>query len=373
VSQDGDGSESKPDSKADSGKAAAKSDDKAASKADDKAASSKSDDKAASKADDKATSSKSDDKPAAKSDDKASSKSDDKPAAKSDDKAAASKSDDKASSKSDKGTSKSDDKASSKSDKPAAKSDTSSSKSDKATSKSDDKASSNDKGAAKTDKAAAKTDKSSSKSDKAAASEDPAADAGEPPQRPSQSLLDINAPLTFPDDSALSGFIRKLDNYIGIGEQAILFAILAMVVLTASANAIIEKATEQGLWWSYDVIRGGTFAVAMMGAAFATHQSRHLAMDLISRSLPRRARLVLQCILELFTIVICCVLARSGLHQLDFAGDETGRHLLEAKQIAMFLPVGAGLIILHSFLHLLIDIDYLARGKLLPERARSGH
>jgi hypothetical protein len=37
------------------------------------------------------------------------------------------------------------------------------------------------------------------------------------------------------------------------------------------------------------------------------------------------------------------------------------------------LPIGAGLISTHAFIHLLIDVDYLRRGKLMPERARSGH
>ena len=39
----------------------------------------------------------------------------------------------------------------------------------------------------------------------------------------------------------------------------------------------------------------------------------------------------------------------------------------------MLIPVGCGLIMFHTLLHLLIDVDYLRRGKLPPERTRSGH
>jgi C4-dicarboxylate transporter, DctQ subunit len=195
----------------------------------------------------------------------------------------------------------------------------------------------------------------------------------EPPERPSASLLDLAAPPTYPDDGPVSGMLRTVDKYLGVGEQGLLFATLAVVVLVASAHAIIEKATEHGLWWSYDVIRAGTFTVAMIGAAFATHQMRHLAMDLISRRLPPRARLALAAVLEAFTIAIAILLVYSGLHQVGTAGEETGRHLLPSKHVAKFLPLGAGLIAVHAALHLLIDIDYLRRGKLMPERARSGH
>lgn len=196
--------------------------------------------------------------------------------------------------------------------------------------------------------------------------------ADEPPVRVSQ--LDLRPePVTYPDDGPASMWLRRIDNYLGLAEQAVLFAILVIVVLTASAHAILEKATHEGLWWSFDVIRGGTFSLAMIAAAYATQQQRHLAMDLISRKLSPRNRILLAAVLEAFTIAICVVLAQSGLHNVDATGTETGRHVLDASTIASFLPLGAALIAVHALLHLAIDIDYLVRGKLLPERMRSAH
>ena len=120
------------------------------------------------------------------------------------------------------------------------------------------------------------------------------------------------------------------------------------------------------------MVRGGTFTIAMFAAAFATHQQRHLAMDLVSRRLTPRNRLILGALLKVFTIVIALILFRSGLHQRDHVGG-TGDEFVSDKTIVTMLPIGAALIILHSFLHIVIDIDYLVRGKLPPERARSGH
>ncbi len=34
-----------------------------------------------------------------------------------------------------------------------------------------------------------------------------------------------------------------------------------------------------------EIVRAGTFAIALLGAAFASHQGRHLSMDLVSRRL----------------------------------------------------------------------------------------
>ncbi|HEV7558301.1 MAG TPA: TRAP transporter small permease subunit, partial [Kofleriaceae bacterium] len=123
--------------------------------------------------------------------------------------------------------------------------------------------------------------------------------------------------------------IRKIDQTLGKLEQGALFAILAAVVLTAATHAIKEKLTGLGLWWSFDIIRVGTFSIAMLGAAFATQQSRHLAMDLISSRLAPRGRLVVAILLSAFTIAIAAILLRSGMHQAVQVVNEPGEHLIQ--------------------------------------------
>ena len=182
------------------------------------------------------------------------------------------------------------------------------------------------------------------------------------------------APDGFPDDGPLAIWLRKADAALGVGEQVVLFCLLGAVVLTAAAAALSDRVIgiRLGRWW-FDIVRGGTFSVAMIGAVFASHQQRHLAMDLVSRRLPPRGRLVLRVVLALFTVFVAALLVRSGLHQLDTVGEESGEHLISTHTIVMFMPIGAGLIIAHTVLHMVIDIDYLARGKTPPERIRSAH
>jgi TRAP-type C4-dicarboxylate transport system permease small subunit len=180
--------------------------------------------------------------------------------------------------------------------------------------------------------------------------------------------------MVFPDDGPVSGWFRRADKALGVAEQAVLFVLLGAVVLTAASAALSDRVLgiRFGRWW-FDIVRGGTFSVAMIGAVFASHQQRHLSMDLVSRRLPPRGRLVLRVILALFTVFVAVLLVRSGLHQLDTVGEEGGEHLVSTHTIVMFMPIGAGLIIVHTLLHMVIDLDYLARGKAPPERMRSGH
>lgn len=196
-------------------------------------------------------------------------------------------------------------------------------------------------------------------------------DAGAPPTRASQ--LSIDPAHGYPDDGALSSMVRKVDGGVGMMEQAVLFLLLITVVLTASSAALSDKVfgVHMGRWW-FVVVRGGTFTIAMIAAAFATHQQRHLAMDLVSRRLSPRGRLILGMLLKVFTIAIAAVLFRSGMHQRDHIGGVV-HEIVSDKTLVTMLPVGCALIILHSVLHIVIDLDYLVRGKLPPERARSAH
>jgi TRAP-type C4-dicarboxylate transport system permease small subunit len=179
---------------------------------------------------------------------------------------------------------------------------------------------------------------------------------------------------TFPDDGPVSSWLRRADHALGTCEQLVLFALLAAVVLTAAIAALSDHVLGIRFGrWSFDVVRGGTFSMAMIGAVFASHQQRHLAMDLISRRLPPRGRLVLRVVLALFTVFIAVLLVRSGMHQLATVGDEGGEHFISTHSIVLFMPIGAVLIIVHTLLHMVIDLDYLARHKTPPERMRSAH
>lgn len=180
-------------------------------------------------------------------------------------------------------------------------------------------------------------------------------------------------PETYPDDGPVAGSLRKLDRAAGTLEQVALFGLLVLSVLVAAVQAIASKAFGHTFPWSFDVVRAFTFAIAMLGAAYASHHASHFAMDIVSRSISARGRLVVQTILGLFTIFAAYLLLQSGLHLRAQVASEGGSHTIPADLIAAMIPAGAGLIIFHTTLRVLISADYLRRGKLPPEKAPSAH
>jgi TRAP-type C4-dicarboxylate transport system permease small subunit len=194
----------------------------------------------------------------------------------------------------------------------------------------------------------------------------------EPEPRPSQ--IELRGQITYPDDGPLSAKVRRVDNIAGVIEQIVLVTILSAVVLTAASHALLDRFFHIHVPFKDDVIRAGTFATAMLAGPFATHQAKHLSMDLISRRLSQRARLFLKVFLSLFVIFMVILLIRSGFHNIhneeQFAAEEK---IITRVRIAWLIPIGGFLIIFHSILHTIIDIDYILRRKTPPERMRSGH
>ena len=198
--------------------------------------------------------------------------------------------------------------------------------------------------------------------------------ASQPKLRDSMATFGDDVPLTFPDDGPLAKQLRKIDHWVGAGEQIVLFALLAIVVLAGAFQGISGKLAGKTYTWTYELVRDGVLGIAMIGAAFASHQQRHLSMDLISRRLPPRGRLVLRIFLAIVTILVTALLARSCYHLfLEVKGETHANMIIPSGVVSFTLPLGTGLIIFHTLLHLAIDVDYFARGKLPPERARSAH
>ncbi len=261
---------------------------------------------------------------------------------------------------------KADDKAEAKADKAEAKADKAEAKADKAEAKAE----------AKADKADAKADAKSAKDAV------PTGDADIPATRkqeaiepePRASAVDLRGAITYPDDGPLSAMVRKIDNGIGVAEQVVLVTIMSIVILTAASHALLDRFAHIHVPFKDDVIRAGTFAIAMLAGAFASHQAKHLSMDLISRRMSPRARLFLKVLLSLFVIFMVVLFIRSGFHNItneqQFASEDK---VISRVRIAWLIPIGGFLIILHTVLHTIIDVDYILRRKTPPEKMRSGH
>jgi TRAP-type C4-dicarboxylate transport system permease small subunit len=169
------------------------------------------------------------------------------------------------------------------------------------------------------------------------------------------------------DDGPVAAWLRRLDDRLGLVEQAVLFALLAVVVVTSISGELVSLLRGKG--WGDDgttIIKYSVFAMAMLGGAYATHQRRLLSLDLVSRFLAPLSRAVLRIALALFAIFMATVTIWGGLRIYEKVVTES-HGLIPIKVPAMFIPIGFVLIGVHLLLHTAIELDYLRRGKTAPE------
>ena len=194
-----------------------------------------------------------------------------------------------------------------------------------------------------------------------------------PPAR--VSVVEIDAPLTFPDDGPFAKGVRNFDNLVGKVEQWGLVILLGLICVAGAVNALTDRFLHIHVPHKTEITHYGTFAIALFGGVYASHQGKHLSMDLLSRRFPPRGRLVLKIVLSLFVAFVLVLLMRAGYHNVvnERLQNESSDNLVSSVQVAWLIPAAGALMMLHTVLHMLLDIDYLRRGKTPPERMRSGH
>jgi len=163
--------------------------------------------------------------------------------------------------------------------------------------------------------------------------------------------------------------IRLVDRSIGVVEQALLCAFMAVLIGVACYQVVLGMIFDKSVPWSYELIRSSVFFIAMTGAALSAQAEKMISMDFVTRLVKPRTRIYLRLITRLFAIGTCVCLAVGGwmVRTTGVSGEQY--EILKPSTVLLALPIGAGLIGLHMLLHALADAAYLAKGEIPPEPA----
>jgi TRAP-type C4-dicarboxylate transport system permease small subunit len=96
-------------------------------------------------------------------------------------------------------------------------------------------------------------------------------------------------------------------------------------------------------------------------------------MDLLSRVLAPRSRLIVRVITSLFTLGVCTAIAYGGYRLRRGMLDEKDFHLIRPADGVLALPIASWLIAVHVALHVFLDGIHLARGTLPAATGPSAH
>ncbi len=115
-------------------------------------------------------------------------------------------------------------------------------------------------------------------------------------------------------------YIRRIDRSLARGEAAIAATVLLIMILVAATQAALRNLTNldfdwanlvlERMEWADSFLQKGTLWLAFFGASLSTYDEKHIAIDVLPRIAPPRAKQLLRAIVCLFASVTCFYLGR---------------------------------------------------------------
>lgn len=103
--------------------------------------------------------------------------------------------------------------------------------------------------------------------------------------------------------------INSLRRYGCLFEDSVLIALLLSMIVLSVLQILLRNVFETGLFWADGLLRIEVLWLALVGAIVASREDRHITIDLFTRYVPPRLRLALRVLTDLFTDVVCSLLA----------------------------------------------------------------
>jgi TRAP-type C4-dicarboxylate transport system permease small subunit len=134
-------------------------------------------------------------------------------------------------------------------------------------------------------------------------------------------------------------------------EEGLLVLILTAMILLAAWQILLRNLFDSGLFWADPALRMMVLWLALLGAIAATQDDRHIRIDLFSRFLSPRGKALTHLITDLFSGVVCALIAWHAGRLVYFEWQD-GRELfggLPAWLGESIIPLGFGIMALRFF------------------------
>lgn len=106
---------------------------------------------------------------------------------------------------------------------------------------------------------------------------------------------------------------HRIDNFISRLERILITALLGAMIATAFLQIILRNFFSTGLAWGDPLVRYLVVWVGFIGAAVATREGKHITIEIVSHWLSGRANRYVHMASDLFSALVCGLLAWAAL------------------------------------------------------------
>lgn len=157
-------------------------------------------------------------------------------------------------------------------------------------------------------------------------------------------------------------FLAWIDRAFAASVEALLIIFILGMVALVAAQVFLRNLFDSGIDWADLAARNMVLWVAFLGAMLATRSRSHIAIDVLTRFMPRIPRNALRVVLDAFSCLVALLLARAAL-AFVLSEKATGGVLFEGMPvwIAMsIIPFGFAMISLEYAIGIGLDIWRIA-------------
>jgi len=135
-------------------------------------------------------------------------------------------------------------------------------------------------------------------------------------------------------------------------EDAVLVGLLLIMIGMAVTQIFLRNLFEAGIVWSDVMVRILVLWVGLIGAMVASRHDNHIAIDILNRYMPERAKVYANFVIKLFTALICTIVAYYSLLfvEMEFADGGIAFALVPTWLCEAIIPFAFSVIALRYFL-----------------------
>ena len=140
--------------------------------------------------------------------------------------------------------------------------------------------------------------------------------------------------------------------WLGRIEDGLLVTLLTVLIGLAGLQILLRNVWDSGLSWGDPMLRVTVLWVGLLGALVATRDDKHIRIDVLSRYLPARRKVIIRRVTDWFSAGICGLLAYHGgrFVYLDWEAGITAFANVPAWLCELIIPAGFGLMALRLLL-----------------------
>ena len=149
-------------------------------------------------------------------------------------------------------------------------------------------------------------------------------------------------------------------------EDAVLVGLLLLMIGMAVTQIFLRNLFGAGIVWSDVMLRILVLWVGLIGAMVASRQDNHIAIDLLDRYLPERAKVYTGFVVRLFTALICMIVAYYSLLfvQMEFAYGDIAFARVPTWLCEAIIPFAFTVIALRYFLLSFVNLKKIVKFRL---------